>query len=45
VPKRPFDLVGATPFPHQHAAENLRFIRDTMARATDFTAVLIRAMK
>jgi hypothetical protein len=24
---------------HEHAAENLRFIRDTMARATDFTAV------
>jgi hypothetical protein len=24
---------------HQHAEENLRFIRDTMARATDFTAV------
>jgi hypothetical protein len=27
------------PLLHQHAAENLRFIRDTMARATDFTAV------
>ena len=24
---------------HEHAAENLQFIRDTMARATDFTAV------
>jgi hypothetical protein len=24
---------------HEHAAENLRFIRDTMARARDFTAV------
>jgi hypothetical protein len=24
---------------HQHAEENLRFIRDTMARAADFTAV------
>jgi hypothetical protein len=24
---------------HEHAAENLRFIRDTMARAADFTAV------
>ncbi len=24
---------------HEHAAENLRFIRDTMSRAADFTAV------
>ena len=24
---------------HEHAAENLRFIRDTMARAANFTAV------
>ncbi|OFV90331.1 MAG: hypothetical protein A3G76_13005 [Acidobacteria bacterium RIFCSPLOWO2_12_FULL_65_11] len=29
---------GPTPL-HHHAAENLRFIRDTMARAADFTAV------
>ncbi len=27
------------PLLHEHAAENLRFIRDTMARAADFTAV------
>jgi hypothetical protein len=30
---------SSPPLLHQHAAENLRFIRDTMARATDFTAV------
>src|SRR5215210_7858791 len=30
---------SAPPLLHQHAAENLRFIRDTMARSTDFTAV------
>jgi hypothetical protein len=33
------DPPSAPPLLHQHAAENLRFIRDTMARATDFTAV------
>ena len=33
------DHPAATPLLHEHAAENLRFIRDTMARATDFTAV------
>jgi len=27
------------PLRHQHAAENLRFVRDTIARAMDFTAV------
>jgi hypothetical protein len=33
------DPPSAPPLLHQHAAENLRFIRDTMARSTDFTAV------
>lgn len=33
------DPPSAPPLLHQHAAENLQFIRDTMARATDFTAV------
>ena len=32
--------IGApSPRLHEHAAENLRFIRDTMARAANFTAV------
>ena len=32
--------MAATPEPmHAHAAENLRFIREAMARATEFTAV------
>ena len=33
------DQPSLSPRLHEHAAENLRFIRDTMARATDFTAV------
>ena len=33
------DQQSLSPRLHEHAAENLRFIRDTMARATDFTAV------
>ena len=32
--------MGATPEPiHAHAIDNIRFIRDAMARATAFTAV------
>src|SRR5207248_1240661 len=35
-----FLLVAPEPNPiHAHAAENLRFIRDAMARASEFTAV------
>src|SRR5580658_899881 len=33
------DQPSLSPRLHEHAAENLRFIRDTMARAADFTAV------
>ena len=33
------DQPSLSPRLHEHAAENLQFIRDTMARATDFTAV------
>lgn len=33
------DQPALSPRLHEHAAENLRFIRDTMARATGFTAV------
>jgi hypothetical protein len=33
------DQPSVSPRLHEHAAENLQFIRDTMARATDFTAV------
>jgi hypothetical protein len=33
------DQPSLPPRLHEHAAENLRFIRDTMSRAADFTAV------
>ena len=33
------DQPSLSPRLHEHAAENLQFIRDTMARASDFTAV------
>jgi len=33
------DQPSVPPRLHEHAAENLRFIRDTMSRAADFTAV------